>query len=706
MLEFPNTAMPWKPILRVRVSSHMLAAVSPIFARMLGRLDETNHDEDSQPDATELPPAPTPFVCSDSSKVMLYRMPQLELDTESAMKILLHAAHMHNDRMPREIPFAQFVAVAEAAMRYRCTAPVELLVEYRWLPQWMHKATDAMPDGLVVISYAFGLRRLFTRMTKTAILNLRDEAELRAKTWPAAIKNKVWAVRSAKMAQVQATCVQAIEEYLRPPEVIASVDLGATGPAGLEGVALDGDAIHKTASTDVGDTGSPVPTSYLPLATLTSTPRCPKGDRWCDAANLGWLMLLYNELQILPALLDADAFANSMPALLPPERSLQQVLDALRTLASPPRQVHGGVCDPVLAFRSAVNDLYNSVTGLTLYEIDGKRHGWAMSRHKRGEPQKILRLTSGSIPGTMIVPDACRSPMPGLPGSSEVAMEVQESAATNVCAQVAFGKEAICLGILQRLGTFEDLHAAMMTNREMYKAYKRHELILVKSIVRAERRKTMQLLSTKSEFDGDTAADPSSLPEEAEENVEQAALGIISKEEEVKQRELADREKQRRTRDNEDDGSISTDDSDEQSTTRKGSSRNGDIDTPFDTETEIGTETETEVENESNAVPPYKPTSKYEEETSPLQMTEEEARRIIWPDSAEPESLEDIPAANEPVWDGVIASSRDFSRVSVEIRDDSKVLLNEAVRLEKTLSVIGNKQLREDFDRRVGLSRS
>ncbi len=164
-------------------------------------------------------PSHAPMV----SRVSLYRMPQLEPNKEGSFTLLMHAAPMRTERVPREITFSLFVAIAEVAMRYRCTSPLELFVEHRWLPQWVHMAQVDMPDGLVVISCAFGLRTLFTRVTKTVIMNLVDEQELMEKNWPHRIKEKIWNVRCAKTAQVYACCAAAVEEYLRPPNSSGSL---------------------------------------------------------------------------------------------------------------------------------------------------------------------------------------------------------------------------------------------------------------------------------------------------------------------------------------------------------------------------------------------------------------------------------------------------------------------------------------------------
>ncbi len=228
----------WKPVLRFRVSSHMLAETSPIFARMfLDKADIPSHDmDDVTPD--DLPPPPVEVVGQDGMPAKLFRMPQLELNKEDALTILLHAAHMHNDHVPRDIPFPQFVAAAEVCLRYRCTSPLEVFVEHLWLPRWMLKATDDMPDGLLLISYVFGIRRLFTRMTKTVIMNAASEKEIYDKDWPAEVKDRIRAICAAKRAQIYQACLDAVDDYLRPPAGRgASPPRAAAGSGGGSGSA-------------------------------------------------------------------------------------------------------------------------------------------------------------------------------------------------------------------------------------------------------------------------------------------------------------------------------------------------------------------------------------------------------------------------------------------------------------------------------------
>lgn len=235
ILEFANLDSHDTPVLRFRVSSHMLAETSPIFKAVFqGQFSHPGIlDRDLRGLEGQVPREPPPFVtCPDGTEVKLYSMPQRETDEESSLTVLLCAAHMQNDKVPRQVPFAQFTAVADVCLRYRCTSPLELVVEHRWLPAWVHMATGDQPDdGLLLISYVFGLRRIFTRMSKNAVLNLVDEEELRGKNWPERIKEKVWAVRNAKMAQVYDVCSGAIWEYFRPPPGHSGSDgQGTIGP--------------------------------------------------------------------------------------------------------------------------------------------------------------------------------------------------------------------------------------------------------------------------------------------------------------------------------------------------------------------------------------------------------------------------------------------------------------------------------------------
>ena len=420
ILEFANAASETHPVLRFRVSSYMLTEASPFFA---GIFSTSRSDASSPLELPEgYPPPPIKQVYRDGAEVKIYRMPQIELNNWESLTTLLHAAHMHNDHIPREVHFQEFVSIAEVCLRYQCTGPLEMAVEYRWLPQWMHKANEDSPDGFLLITYVFGLRRLFTRMSKSVILNISSEKVLESKElWPRAVREKIGAFREAKLAQIYATCASIMKEYIKPTPPVTY---------------LDKDADYA----------------------LTSTPKCPRGLHQCDAANLGWLMLVMNELGILPVVMDT---INSQYPFARSSKSISTLVNSLWRMPSAP-QVHTGVCDYAPSFRSAISDIYNSITGLTLKEITGI-DGWALSK------RHDLRARFSE--------DALREVF-------ELPAPVERKESDTVTA----ANEAISLRILSHLDDLQDLHAAAMVNKSFYAAYKKHELALMKSLLKKNRR--------------------------------------------------------------------------------------------------------------------------------------------------------------------------------------------------------------------------
>ncbi|KAL2062261.1 hypothetical protein VTL71DRAFT_6527 [Oculimacula yallundae] len=425
ILEFANAASESHPILRFRVSSHLLAAASPFFRQFLspqksgsGLLLEM---------IGELPPPPSRYTCKDGIETKVFQMPQLELNNNKALSLLFHAVHMHNSKISRQIDFQTFVSIAEVCLRYQCTAPLELQVEYQWLPQHVHTiGDDNNTDGLLLISYAFGLRRIFTRVSKSAISNATSDEEIQGKTmWPQAVRDKIKAIRAAKMAQIQVCCTAALGEYFRTPPGT-------------------GDGLSKGGSLQ-----------------MTSQTRCPKGSHVCDATNLGWIMLVYNELRILPTILK-DAGSLNLPAL--PQRSFRELIECLRRMPSAP-QVHSGVCDYVAAFRSNIDDIYNSVRGLTLYDVSGK-NGWALSKHANAPENRLDDY------------------------GDQVENDVPLEYTRNTRRQTATWSEDISLQILTHLSNMQDLSSAAMVNKNFYHAYKQNKEALLKIVAQADTRGT------------------------------------------------------------------------------------------------------------------------------------------------------------------------------------------------------------------------
>ena len=366
----------------------------------------------------DLPPPPTLHVCGDGTNVRVYRMPHIELNENEAMTILLHAAHMHRQRVPREIEFPTFVSIAETCLRYRCTSPLEMQVEYQWLPQWAQMTGDQYRDGLLVISYAFGDQSLFSGMSKAAILNISNEDEILGRTqWPFLVRENIKAIRAAKLAQIQACCNNAIEEYFRPSDKQAHVR--NTGTIGL-----------------------------------TTIPRCPRGSHSCDATNLGWLMLVCNELHLL-----SDRRTESQD---PRQHSIKELADFLREMPSAP-QIHNGVCDYAPTLRRAIDEIYNSVTGLTLREVS-LRSGWALSKDTGGDQYDNELVKPHERPAI-------------------------ENLGVRNHLNSLFFNDTICLQILSHLDDIEDLTVAAMIDRGFYGVYKRNEAVLLRNVMRAEKRR-------------------------------------------------------------------------------------------------------------------------------------------------------------------------------------------------------------------------
>ncbi|KAI0201730.1 hypothetical protein F4808DRAFT_96572 [Astrocystis sublimbata] len=345
ILEFANEESDDHPVLRFRVSSQCLRETpSPIFGHMFNAHFRAELDDDAR---RSLPPPPDRYVCTDGQEVDRYRMPQTELNAEGSFEILLHAAHNHNDEVPREVHFEKFVAIAETCLRYRCTSPLELAVEHRWLPCWRNKATDDMLAGVMLIAFVFGLAENFARLSRIVILTMPgpDSFMQGYPCWPRRVEEKIVAVRHAKFEQIYKQCRDSLNEYLCP-----------------------------------APRANPIPSSDDSHTNLLSGLRCPRGDRTCDAQNLGWYMKSLAELGLLSAVLSSPVL-TSHPAATTPSRSqsLLEIINRLSHITSPPQsQSHGGICDFAPAFRAAIMDIYHSVLGLTLFEVSGKS-GWALS---------------------------------------------------------------------------------------------------------------------------------------------------------------------------------------------------------------------------------------------------------------------------------------------------------------------------------------
>ncbi|KAF7862697.1 hypothetical protein EAF04_007570 [Stromatinia cepivora] len=445
ILEFANRPSDSFPIIRFRVSSHFLSPddVSPLFFHMLSPGPNIPVSM-----MNDLPKAPSKIVGKDGIGVNVYRMPQMEPNNHETLALLLHAIHGHTQRLPRDdIDFPMFVSIADVCLRYRCTSPVELQVEYRWLPQWESRAAESNPEGLLLIAYTFGARDLFTRISRSIILNSKDDDDTQGtELWPQVIKDTIRTRRAIYMEQILDYCASVINEYLQRPRQNAE---------------------------------RPVHVGSLELSTV----RCPRGSHTCDATNLGWLMLVYNELGVSPL--------SPKPSS---KRSLKELIDCLRLMPSPP-QTHIGVCDFAPNFRSKINDISNTIIGLTLHDVSGQ-HGWALSKGKG--PQDMASEEIFELPAQV--------------STKECIVEVEKVKEAT--------RDAVSLRILSLLDNLEDLHAAAMIDKTFYGAYIKNEGRLLRNIVKAGLKNVSSTAETQISPADRTNSDPA-------ESLEATAVDLI-----------------------------------------------------------------------------------------------------------------------------------------------------------------------------------
>ncbi|KAI0475969.1 hypothetical protein GGR56DRAFT_674476 [Xylariaceae sp. FL0804] len=530
MLEFANTEERNASVYRFRVSSHVLGeTASPIFTQIFKPGSRfTPGVEDSQ----ALPPPPVRYHCRDGSEVKLYRMPQVEVNAEHALEILLHAAHMHHDKIPKTVHFGQLVAIAEACMRYQCHAPLLLAVEHLWLPQWQQQQqqqqralmTAATSDGLLLVSFAFGLARDFARLTRNAILGVADRAALQDKPWPRKIKDRIWDVREAKVEEVYAECRRTLNEltaatarsHPRPSDLVLAGG-GGGGRRRRPGCCC--------CCRAQGDSGAA-----------------------CSAANLGCFMARLGELDLLRQIVPSLDHLR-MP---PPRRSLLQLIDALRstegpTGAPPHGQGDGGggacasCCDFAPAFRRAVGDIARGVEGLTFLEVAGRR-GWALSKNRhhrhRLEAEEVFFRVRDVDDGPP--PPPLPSP-PSLTGTGDYSTR-DDGGGGGAGGYGCYGHdnseqhEAVRLRILSLLDDVRDLRAAALVSTALHATYLRNRATLEEAAAaagsqqrpgrRRRRRHEEEERSPGRTFFLTVGEDEEEEDEEEEEEVEEESMRI------------------------------------------------------------------------------------------------------------------------------------------------------------------------------------
>ncbi|KAI9867731.1 MAG: hypothetical protein M1813_008531 [Trichoglossum hirsutum] len=327
--------------LQYQVSSHMLSKASPLFAQAL-KIAPSRMPGPFIPKGMEgqLPVVPPVRVPAKSATLIF--MPQKEYSI-GALGIVLCAAHMRNDKVPRSISFRELVEVARVCQQYQCIDPVSLFVELLWLPQWQEWIGHPGYGDFLLISYVFGHARIFETASKRVILQLRgDQDVMEDKMLPLHVRERLRQVRAAILARILDCCRKTMRQYLPPPP--------PPEPNRLDGADWSANSNR-----------------WVAASSLESELHCPKMNRQCDANNLGWLMLIFNELGILGSVMNSNLnlaqgtwYTGSLGGLI---AKLCAVPSAVK--------VHDGDCDYAPAFRSKICEIFNTIKGLDLSEVNG-----------------------------------------------------------------------------------------------------------------------------------------------------------------------------------------------------------------------------------------------------------------------------------------------------------------------------------------------
>ncbi|KAI9763867.1 MAG: hypothetical protein M1840_009051 [Geoglossum simile] len=323
--------------LQFQVSSHMLSKASPLFALAL-RISPSRANFSNTPHS-QLPVIP-PVRVPTKSATMIF-MPQKEHNI-SALAIVLYAAHMRNEKVPRSITFRELVEVSRVSQQYQCIGPVSLFVELLWLPQWQEWIRHPGYGDFLLISYVFGHARIFETASKRVILQLRGDPDvMEDHMLPKHVRERLRQVRAAILARILDCCKKTVRQYLPPPPPFEP---------------------NRPDGTDSNASSS----RWVANSSLESKLRCPRINRQCDANNLGWLMLILNELGILGNVMD--------PGLNLAEGSwyLESLGGLIANLCAVPSaaKIHDGDCDYAPAFRSKICEIFNSIKGLDLSEVN------------------------------------------------------------------------------------------------------------------------------------------------------------------------------------------------------------------------------------------------------------------------------------------------------------------------------------------------
>lgn len=350
ILEFGSPAQ-----FKFRVSSQVLSERSQFFksAFKYRRVNQRGQN-DSNSVNNELNSSVTEFIQASATSPMVLRLQMDKQITFKAVSTLFYAAHHIPRKVPRTISFQEFVDIAFVCHKYQCTAPVETYVEFCWLEQWVDRLGATGFEDFFFISYVFRLDSFFEMTSRMAIMRLQSSHDelLQDSKLPQEVWLRLRQAKQVILKKIVRLCRKTLDSYLRSGHLSSNI---APTPLSFENFDM----------------------SMSNSLELTRQSKCPQGSHQCDAANLGWLILVLNEVGILPAVLQVGVLPAGLSLPTRMEHPFWQTVsleDLFRKLCTAPSAVgvHGADCDYAPAFRDSMCDLYNSIKGLSVRDVNDR----------------------------------------------------------------------------------------------------------------------------------------------------------------------------------------------------------------------------------------------------------------------------------------------------------------------------------------------
>ncbi|KAF8441178.1 hypothetical protein BGX38DRAFT_1204090 [Terfezia claveryi] len=317
LLTLPSTS----GIARFRVNSNILCIASPVFRAMLG--GKSQFRERAALSARASTSEPLELSLAD--------------DDPNALTVILRIIHLQYDWVPPSVNANQLYTIAVICDKYDMRQSLEV-----WLVKWISplvqpSASPVSGGNWLFIAYAFGRKDLFSRLTKELILQCRsdDDGNLLMNGTPSI------SARRQQTLEAMIDCLHSIVQEYSAPD--------------------------------------------------TSKCKCTSKQDACDDLALGFLIRTFRRLKIYPeasqivsqaiqefkTLLDSVRFPSGV--LFRDGNSSVYLCRCVKrhsystychncgssTTAAPNGTSHADTCSPLLGYQGKIQDLVNSVKGLS-----------------------------------------------------------------------------------------------------------------------------------------------------------------------------------------------------------------------------------------------------------------------------------------------------------------------------------------------------